>query len=140
MDWLPNFPHKVWVDQGEGSFTCLVNRRGWESTATAFCIAIEVHEHDHYTTTAPNHRFYQSQKRQKTIERIPAAETFETTVIGDSCLKCQHTHRHNENQNIISTKRFLIDQHFISILYQIYYHAIVSMKSFVYQWSRCPVY
>ena len=24
--WLPNFPHKAWVDPGEGSFTCQVNR------------------------------------------------------------------------------------------------------------------
>ena len=27
LDWLPNFPHKAWVDPGEGSFTCQVNRR-----------------------------------------------------------------------------------------------------------------
>ena len=115
-----------------------MNRREWESIATAFCVAIEVHEHDHYTTTAPNHRFYQSQKRQKTIERIPAAETFETTVIGDSCLKCQHTQTQRKSKHNINQK--ILNQHFISILYQIYYHAIVSMKSFVYQWSRCPVY
>ena len=49
LDWLPNFPHKAWVDPGkeEGSFTChwiVVN--GNRITA---CIAIQVH--DHYTTT-----------------------------------------------------------------------------------------
>ena len=27
LDLLPNFPHKAWVDPGEGSFTCQVNRR-----------------------------------------------------------------------------------------------------------------
>ena len=31
LDWLPNFPHKAWVDPGEGSFICQVNRREWES-------------------------------------------------------------------------------------------------------------
>ena len=29
LNWLPNFPHKAWVDPGEGSFTCQVNRREW---------------------------------------------------------------------------------------------------------------
>ena len=31
LDWLPNFPHKAWVDPGEGSFICQVNRRERES-------------------------------------------------------------------------------------------------------------
>ena len=29
LKWLPNFPHKAWVDPGEGSFTCQVNRYEW---------------------------------------------------------------------------------------------------------------
>ena len=31
LDWLPNFPHKTWVDPDEGSFTWQVNRRERES-------------------------------------------------------------------------------------------------------------
>ena len=37
LDWLPNFPHKAWVDPGEGSFTCQVNRREWESNCDSLC-------------------------------------------------------------------------------------------------------
>ena len=38
LDWLPNFPHKAWVDPREGSFTCQVNRNHeWESNRYRLC-------------------------------------------------------------------------------------------------------
>ena len=37
LDRLPNFPHKAWVDQGEGSFTCQVNRCERESNRDRLC-------------------------------------------------------------------------------------------------------
>ena len=37
LDWLPNFPHKVWVDPGEGLFTCQVNHRERESNRDHLC-------------------------------------------------------------------------------------------------------
>ena len=45
LNWLPNFPHKAWVDPGEGSFTCQVNRCEWESNCDCLCS----NDHDHYT-------------------------------------------------------------------------------------------
>ena len=41
LDWLPNFPHKVWVDPGEGSFTFQVSHREWESNRELHaCVAM----------------------------------------------------------------------------------------------------
>ena len=37
LDWLSNFPHKAWVDPGEGSFTCQLNCREWESNRDLLC-------------------------------------------------------------------------------------------------------
>ena len=37
LDWLSNFPHKAWVDPGEGLFTCQVNRREWETNRDRLC-------------------------------------------------------------------------------------------------------
>ena len=37
LDWLPNIPHKAWVDLGEGSFTFQVNQREWESNRDRLC-------------------------------------------------------------------------------------------------------
>ena len=37
LEWLPNFPHKAWVDPDEGSFTCQVNHREWESNRYRLC-------------------------------------------------------------------------------------------------------
>ena len=45
LDWLPNFPHKAWVDPGEGSFKWIA--LSGNRTVIA-CVAIEIH--DHYTT------------------------------------------------------------------------------------------
>ena len=47
LDWLPNFPHKAWVDPGEVYSLAKWIAVSGNRTAIA-CAAIEVH--DHYTT------------------------------------------------------------------------------------------
>ena len=51
LDWLPNFPHKAWVDPGEGSFTCQVNRCERESNRDRLCSNRSPWTLYHYTYT-----------------------------------------------------------------------------------------
>ena len=52
LNWLPNFPHKTWVDPGEGLFTCQVNCRKWGSSCNRLCISCRRWPPDHYNHNA----------------------------------------------------------------------------------------
>ena len=56
LDWLPNFPHKAWVDLDKGLFTFQVNRRELSRARTAIT-SITIKVHDHYTTAPLIERF-----------------------------------------------------------------------------------
>ena len=69
LDWLPNFPHKAWIDPRRFIRFSLAKAIKWiavsrNQTALA-CVAIEVH--DHYTKTP----CYQITKKDKQIISFP---------------------------------------------------------------------